>query len=123
MDISAIIKSIFEAKKIGGMTIAALAISLLAYLFNEKTGTIDSEDKVGALFVFFIITFVFLVVITFLYSITTTKMRYEHQDRMADKENQKEIEKQKVNTPNQAIYNKSNVIKGDNNGNITNNFS
>ncbi len=103
MDISAIIKSIFEAKKIGAMTIAALALSLLAYLYSEKIGIVQSEDKVGALLVLFTITFVFLVVMVFLYGIATTKMRYEHLDSMKEKDSQQKSENPQKTNPSKSI--------------------
>lgn len=86
MDISAIIKSLVSAKKIGAMTLAAIALTYLAYLFDKKTGIIESENKVGTLFILFLIAFLFVVALGFLYMITTSKMRYEHVERMSDKE-------------------------------------
>ena len=99
MNIEAIIKSIFEAKTIKAMTVAVVALTLLAYIFNEKIGVVKSEDKVGALLILFVIVVVFVVVIAFLYGIATTKMRYEHEDRKQDAireiHNKKEVQKAK----------------------------
>ena len=78
MDISTIIKSLVSAKKIGAMTLAAIALTYLAYLFDKKTGIIESENKVGTLFILFLFAFLLVVAFGFLYMITTSKMRYEH---------------------------------------------
>lgn len=107
MDISTIIKSLVSAKKIGAMTLAAIALTYLAYLFDKKTGIIESENKVGTLFILFLFAFLLVVALGFLYMITTSKMRYEHVERMSDKEIKKtkenSAEKSKLNSSSKTV--------------------
>lgn len=91
MDISAIIKSLVNAKKIGIMTLSAITITCFTYIINNKTGIIESENKVGILIIFFICSSLLVVALGFLYAHTKAKMKYEHIERMTYKEIEKEL--------------------------------
>lgn len=91
MDISAIIKSLVNAKKIGIMTLSAITITCFIYIINNKTWIIESENKVGILIIFFICSSLLVVALGYLYMYTKVKMKYEHIERMTYKEIEKEL--------------------------------
>lgn len=73
---------IFTAPKISAMTIIALIVTGIIYLFSEKLGVIKNEDRIFILLVMFLVVLFFIFSLILIYSFVTLGRKQNHERLM-----------------------------------------
>jgi membrane protein DedA with SNARE-associated domain len=81
-DWKAIFASIFTAPKISVMTIVALIVTGIIYLFSEKLGIIKNEDRIFILLMMFSVVLFLIFALILIYSFVSLGRKQEHERAM-----------------------------------------